>query len=305
MCSCSEGFTRRETLRALAGAAAALAAAGFPLGRPSAARANDKPRRVLFFTKSGQFEHTCIRRPDNHSDDKLSHAEQVLVDLGRQHGFEVVPSKDGRVFTPERLEGFDAVAFYTQGDITAPGVDGTPPVSEAGKAALLAFIERGKGFVGFHCASGTFPSADGAPADDYTKMLGAEATWHGAQQRVRLRAVGGFAPIEGLADFELHEEWYVFKHVAPDLRVILVQETADMIEDAYRSRRPYPQTWARRHGEGRVFYTSLGHREDVWTNPLFQKIALGGMSWALGDADADVKPNLKQACPDAENVRVD
>jgi type 1 glutamine amidotransferase len=306
MCTCSEGMTRRDTLRALAGAAAAMAAAGFPPGRARAARAGGKPKRVLFFTKSGQFEHTCIRRPDNHADDRLSHAEQVLVDLGKQHGFEVVATKDGRVFTPEGLRGFDAVAFYTQGDITVPGVDGTPPIAEAGKAALLEFVKGGKGFVGFHCASGTFPSAGGAPPDDYTKMLGAEATWHGAQQRARLRAVGGgFAPLDGLADFDLHEEWYVFKHVAPDLHVILVQETAGMIEDAYRSRRPYPQTWARRHGEGRVFYTSLGHREDVWTNPLFQKIVLGGMSWALGDAEANAEPNLKQACPDAENVRVD
>ena len=156
------------------------------------------------------------------------------------------------------------------------------------------------GIFPFHCASGTFPSADGAPADDYTKMLGAEATWHGAQQRGRLRAVGGFAPIDGLADFELHEEWYVFKHVAPDLRVILVQETADMIEDAYRSRRPYPQTWARRHGEGRVFYTSLGHREDVWLRPDFQQLVIGALNWTTRRADADVTPNLKQATPDAE-----
>ena len=44
---------------------------------------------------------------------------------------------------------------------------------------------------------------------------------------------------------------------------------------------PYPATWARMHGKGRVFYTSMGHREDVWTNEKFQQVALGGFSWVL------------------------
>ncbi|MBU4272541.1 MAG: ThuA domain-containing protein [Planctomycetes bacterium] len=63
--------------------------------------------------------------------------------------------------------------------------------------------------------------------------------------------------------------------------------------DAYR-RPPYPATWARMHGKGRAFYTSLGHREDVWTNPIFQQVILGGLSWALGHADADITPNFAQ-----------
>jgi type 1 glutamine amidotransferase len=136
-------------------------------------------------------------------------------------------------------------------------------------------------------------------------MLGAEATWHGAQRDGRLRAVREFAPLHDVADVTLHEEWYVFKHFAPDLHVILVQETGGMIEDAYRSRKPYPQTWARRQGKGRVFYTSLGHRDDVWTNPLFHRIALAGMNWAAGNVEAEFKPNLEQACPGVEHVRAD
>ncbi|MGI6417442.1 MAG: ThuA domain-containing protein [Thermoguttaceae bacterium] len=37
----------------------------------------------------------------------------------------------------------------------------------------------------------------------------------------------------------------------------------------------YPATWAKMDGRGRVFYTSMGHREDVWTNKTFQQIVLG------------------------------
>lgn len=39
--------------------------------------------------------------------------------------------------------------------------------------------------------------------------------------------------------------------------------------------------WTRTEGKGRIFYTSLGHREDVWTNPVWRQHLLGGMAWAL------------------------
>ena len=43
----------------------------------------------------------------------------------------------------------------------------------------------------------------------------------------------------------------------------------------------------------RVFYTSMGHREDVWTNKTFQQIVLGGLGWAF-IVDADITANFNQ-----------
>jgi hypothetical protein len=43
----------------------------------------------------------------------------------------------------------------------------------------------------------------------------------------------------------------------------------------------------------------MGHREDVWTNPTFQQIVLGGLAWATGNVEAEVPPNLDQAAPGA------
>ena len=63
----------------------------------------------------------------------------------------------------------------------------------------------------------------------------------------------------------------------------LLQETAGMKGPKYQCP-PFPATWAKRYGKGRVFYTSMGHREDVWTGKIFQQILLGGLSWALGRA---------------------
>ena len=59
--------------------------------------------------------------------------------------------------------------------------------------------------------------------------------------------------------------------------MLLVQETEGMPDNEYK-RSPYPATWARMYGLGRVFYTSMGHREDVWMNETFQSILLGGIS---------------------------
>ena len=45
----------------------------------------------------------------------------------------------------------------------------------------------------------------------------------------------------------------------------------------------YPQAWSRTFGTGRSFYTSLGHRDDIWsTDPIFRAHVTGGIRWALG-----------------------
>jgi type 1 glutamine amidotransferase len=60
----------------------------------------------------------------------------------------------------------------------------------------------------------------------------------------------------------------------------------------------YPVAWRKEYGAGRVFYTSLGHREDIWdaewkdrngarkNSPevarQYQQHILGGIRWALG-----------------------
>jgi uncharacterized protein len=64
-------------------------------------------------------------------------------------------------------------------------------------------------------------------------------------------------------------------------------------------RPPFPVAWARRHGEGRVYYTALGHREDVWTNPVFQRMLVGAIEWTGRRVDAEVAPNLREATPGA------
>ena len=84
--------------------------------------------------------------------------------------------------------------------------------------------------------------------------------------------------------------------------MVLVMETQGMKGIDYQ-RASFPATWARVQGKGRVFYTSMGHREDVWTNPRFQRILLGGLGWAARNVDADVKPNIDSATPGYREIQ--
>jgi type 1 glutamine amidotransferase len=249
--------------------------------------------KILFFTKSQRSEHAVIRR----GNDMPSFAEKILLQLGRTNQWEIETSKDGRIFTPERLAKYDAFLFYSNGTLTEPGKDGSPPMTEQGKAALIDAVRNGKPLIAVHSALTTFNRKPG-PVDSYLQMLGGEGISHNDEQLATNRCVDakfpGFSGLDrGVA---LFEEWYSNKNFANDLHVILVQETQGMKGNLYE-RRPYPSTWARMHGKGRVFVTSLGHREDVWTNPIFQKLLLGGIDWALGRVDADLTPNINTVTP--------
>jgi type 1 glutamine amidotransferase len=278
----------------------------FPLGWTAPAQAGQK-KRVLMFTKSAGFEHSVIRRA---KPDELGHAEKILVELGNKHGFDVTATKDGRVFIPEEIGKYDAFFFYTTGDLTKEGTDKTPPMPAEGKKALLKAIEDGKGFLGSHCATDTFhtpgqarnQNQTRAEMDPYIALIGGEFISHGAQQPAWMRVVSPqFPGAKGVQDFNMHEEWYALKNFAPDLHVILAQDCEGM-KGAMYQRGLFPATWVRQQGKGRVFYTSMGHREDVWTNPTFQQILLGGIAWALRNVEADVTPNMAKVTPKATEL---
>lgn len=269
-------------------------------------------KKVLFFSRSAGFEHGVI----SYKTGRPSFVEKALAKLAPAHGLAFTFSKDGSLFTPEYLAQFDAIMFYTTGDLTAAGGDGQPAMTPAGKAALLQAIENGKAFVGVHSATDTWMSPgsegndtaaryrnDGAATSAYIRMLGGEFIRHDEQQVARLTVIDPKFP--GIAavpnGFSLHEEWYSLKNLAPDMHALLVIDAPAMKGPSYK-RPPYPVTWARRQGKGRVFYTALGHREDVWENPIFQSILCGGLDWALGRVDADITPNLTQAAPQATTL---
>jgi len=261
----------------------------------SAEGAGKPGKKLIYFTKSSGFQHSAVARKDG----QLAYSEKVLVELGKKHGYEIVPTKDGSNLDPGKIGQWDGFLFYATGDLTKPANEKTgdtePPISPAGKKALLDAIAAGKPFIGVHAGNDAFRLGG---YDPFIEMLGGEFASHGAQQKSWSRIVDSkFPGLEGLQDFELMEEWYTPKNLHSDLHVIIAQDTKGMKGPQYETRPAYPATWARMHGKGRVFYTSLGHREDVWDNPIMHQVLLAGIRWGLGETQADVSPNLKKASP--------
>lgn len=273
---------RREML--LTTGAAVVGLSAFPFGW--AAAADKKKQKVLYFTRSAGYVHSVVDRGDK----ELAYSEKIAIELGRKHGIEVVCSQDPKVFDGD-LNQYDLIVFYTSGD----------PLSAEGKKKLLDAVHAGKGFVGIHATTDSFRTKG---VDPFIAMIGGEFLTHASQQPAMMKVVDPkFPGMAGLGDgFEMTEEWYAFCKFASDLHVILLQETSGMHDKPYE-RPAYPATWARMHGKGRVFYTSMGHREDVWTNPTFQQVLLGGVSWALGNVDADVTPNIARVAPGANQLK--
>ena len=252
------------------------------------------------FTKSSGFEHGAVKRVG----EQLGFGEAKLVELGERYGFDVTVSKDGSLFD-RSLDAYDAFFFYTTGDLLETGNDGSPPMSARGKRRLLSAVRDGKGFVGAHCASDTFHSPgeralEQKTVDPFIEMIGGEFVTHGSQQVGRMRVVDvSFPGIRQLGEgFDLHEEWYSLKNFHPDMHVVLMQETEGMEGAAYQ-RAPYPATWLRPYGRGRVFYTSMGHRRDVWESEPFRRVVVAGLLWTLRDVEADTSPNLERVAPGA------
>ena len=156
----------------------------------------------------------------------------------------------------------------------------------------------------FHAATDSFRKPGSPEIDPYIAMIGGEFIGHQAQQEAKLRVTSPKFP--GMINLDVltrYEEWYTLGKYANDLHVILAQETAGMVGERYQ-RPPFPATWARMQGKGRVFYTSFGHREDIWSNPTVQQIMLGGIAWTMRNVDADVTPNITKVTPGANEVPV-
>ena len=70
------------------------------------------------------------------------------------------------------------------------------------------------------------------------------------------------------------------------------------MKGAKSQRPPYPTSWARPQGEGRVFSTAMGHSDEIWTHPGYQEILTAAIRWATGEVNAAIPTNLAQNAPE-------
>ena len=302
----TDAASRREFLRTVAMGSAGLALSS----RLSAA----SKKSVLLFTKSSGWEHDVVKTTPGNP----SVVEKCVRGLAAKHGFEVNATKDGRIFDSPEFHSYAAVFFFTTGDLTTEGTDKQPPMTVAGKKALLDAVHGGMGYVGSHAASDTFHTepdtkdlanryiAHGEQSDPYLRMIGGEFIIHGRDPRLQTTDViindPKFPGLEGVSSpVSFNDEWYSLKDFMPDIHVILTLETKGMKGEPYQ-RPPYPMTWARMHGKGRVFYTAIGDRPENWEIPFFVNLLGGGIRWSIGDATAKLDHNIAEAAPGYKTI---
>ena len=225
------------------------------------------PRQVLYLTQSAGFAHAV-----------LGHSEAVLGRIGVDSGaFDVTVSHDASTLTADMLAGYDAVVFYTTGEL---------PMREEGKAAMLAYVRGGGGFVGVHSATDTFYDWP-----DYLALIGGYFDGHPWRQEVTVRVEDQtHLSTRHLGEsFRIDDEIYQFRRwsrAAVDVLLSLDVTSVDLAASGIKRRdQDFALAWTRREGDGRVFYTALGHRPEVWDDARFQRHLLEGIRWAMGHDD--------------------
>jgi len=240
------------------------------------ATATSQPRArpiLLMVTYSGAYQHEVVRREPP---DRPSIAERTVVELGQRSGaFDVsrlCTSDELARLTVEALAGSRAVLFFTTGSL---------PLRQEVRRALFDFVRRGGGFVGVHSATDTWYEVG-----DYGALVGAYFDGHPWHQRVRVVVEDPAHPStrhlgEG---FEITDEIYQFRAWSrTKVHVLLRLDPRSVdIGKGKRADRDYALAWLKRYGGGRVFYTALGHRPEVWEDERFRRHLLEGIRWVLG-----------------------
>ncbi len=230
--------------------------------------------------------------------DSVSHALATIEKLGRQTGlWDTYIRTDSELLTKEKLKNnaknldyFDAVMFYTTGDLG---------LTDQQKKDLLSFVhDDGKGFLGTHSATDTYYNWP-----EYGELIGAyfnEHPWGQVHCTIRTEDRTFPATAHFPASFPFYDEIYQFKepYSREKLRVLMSVDPASVDlknPRVHRTDQDFAVTWVHNYGKGRVFYSSLGHRDEVWDLPDIQKMWIEAIKWTLRMTDGDATPRPRPA----------
>jgi uncharacterized protein len=228
-------------------------------------RGNRAIPNVLYLTHSAGFKH-----------DVLPLSQQILKEIGERTGaFEITATDDCSLLSREGLKKYDAVIFYTTGEL---------PITEDQKAAFLDFIRSGKGFVGIHSATDTFYKWP-----EYGELIGGYFDGHPWHQEVTIRVEDRTHPATRRLEqsFNIKDEIYQIKNFSRDRVHVLMSLDINSVDlklpGVHRTDKDFAVAWCRHYGSGRVFYTALGHRPEVWQDERFQQHLLGALRWVTSN----------------------
>lgn len=258
------------------------------MGPPAPEKTEPKPR-VGVFTFAAGFQHETLELAERTIAKIAAESgqfEAVLYHLHRQPA----GSLDLSMISAKNLAKLDALVFYT-----TSGEKDLNLLSDRQRAEFMKAIRGGTAFVGIHSATDTFYKWP-----EYGEMIGAWFDGHpwtadGAPVTIKVEDHEHPAARPFGSSWFVQEEIYQFRapYDRKKLHVLLSLDTSatDMsVAGVKRTDGDFAVAWTKYHGKGRVFYTALGHNEDVWRDELFQAHLLGGIRWALGQLQGNPPP---------------
>jgi uncharacterized protein len=245
-----------------------------------------KKKKVLAIGAVAGFQH-----------DSVSNGLATIWELGHETGLwdtyirtdtELITKKKLTAGNAKNLNYFDAIYLYTTGEL---------PLDDSQKADLLSFVhDDGKGIIGGHSAIDTFYKWP-----EYGEMMGAWFDQHPwGQFDAPVIVENHVAPMSKHlpATFTIKDEIYQpskeFSRDKIDVLARLDENKIDLKNPlVHRTDKDFAVAWVKNYGKGRVFYTTFGHREEVYDNPDIRKMYLEATKWALRLTDYEPKPHPK------------
>lgn len=250
-----------------------------------AAAAPAQVKRVLYVTHSAGFRHGSLET----SAQTLGRIAQADGRIAIEH------TEDVSLLNAATLTDYDAVFFFTSGEL---------PVSDQQKQDLVNFIRSGKGFGGVHSATDTFYTWP-----EYGDVIGARFNGHPWVQPVDIHVEDGDHPAVSAmgTGFGILAETYQFREFSRERSRVLLALDPDSVDldkaGANQGTRDFPLAWCHPYGDGRVFYTALGHFHETWQDERYQRMVLQGLLWITGIVEGDAAPRPLQT-PQSEAAAV-
>lgn len=249
---------------------------GFPVSyeteAPKIEFPTDKPA-ILLFSKTTGFRHG----------ESIEASEPVIADLAKKNNWFVYKTEEGGVFNAAQLAKFSTVIFNNStGEV----------INDEQKRALEKYVENGGSLMGIHGAGD-----DSHHWDWYEQnLLGSKFSHHPISPQfqktdVILDSQADSSIIAGIPKTWSHsDEWYVFfenpRQKGFNIQFAINGETINpsgnilFIKDKnYGMGKDHPVAWCKKIGNGKTFYTSIGHNHEAWGNENFVKLIENAIKW--------------------------
>jgi type 1 glutamine amidotransferase len=246
-------------------------------GRPKFKMPQGHPRLLVFEKITGFRDSPSVAA-----------ADAALRDMAQRNGWALVATDKGGAMSASILKKFDAVIWNNvSGDV----------LTLTERSALQHYVEHGGGFVAFHGAGGDPVYFWDWYADT---LIGARFIGHPlSPQFQEARIVVADDPTSIARDLApgwvMTDEWYSFKS-SPRSSGAHVIATLD--ESTYSPKGmgnqdlrmgDHPIAWTKCIGNGRAFYSAIGHRPETYSEPHNVTLLEHAILWAAGAGNRSCK----------------